>query len=106
MPMLLNNHSYVHKQIRALCFEFEQATGLKLVTNLSEDFQDVRFVSPYSYVTIDYQHNTIFVMCIKLQKDQTAIAIDIMQHINWLVTGQRVELLLHQNKKYINKGGR
>ena len=84
--MQLNNHSYVHKQIRALCFAFEQATGLKLVTNLDNDFISIRFASTYSYVTIDYLHNTYFLMCIKLNKTQFAIAQDIMLYLCWLET--------------------
>lgn len=102
--MKLNNHSYVHKQIYALCYAFEQSTGLKLITNLSEDFTDVRFQSPYSYVTIDYQHNAIFLMCIKLKKEQLAMAQDIILLLSWLLTGNQVEQMLTQNRKF-KKGG-
>lgn len=101
--MKLNNHSYVHKQILALCYAFEQSTGLKLITNLSEDFTDVRFQSPYSYVTIDYQHNAIFLMCIKLKKEQLAMVQDIIVLLQWLLTGEYIDQLIMQNKH--NKKG-
>lgn len=89
--MKLNKHSYVHKQIRALCFLFEQETGLHLVTNLSEEFADVRFCSPYSYVTVDYEHNAMFLMCIKLSKKEKNMLEDILLYLSWLKTGQEIE---------------
>ena len=88
--MKLNNYSYVHKQIRALCFLFEQSTGLKLLTDLSADFQDIRFASPLSYVTINFKRNTLFVMCIVLKKEQKEMLFEILTYLRWLLNGQKV----------------
>ena len=97
--MRLNTHSYIHKQIRASCYWFEQATGLKLVTNLSEDFQDIRFASPLSYVTVDYLHKTIFAMCIKLDKKQIQVLNDLIVFCDWLICGEEVQKYLASTEK-------
>ena len=85
--MVLNNYSYVHKKIRSLCYLFEQSTQLQLVTNLSNDFDCIKFCNAYSYVTIDFANSTIFVMCIKLDKSQFALIEDILIYTQWLHLG-------------------
>lgn len=92
--MQINNYNYVHKKIRALCFEFEQATNLKCVTNLDDEFFEIKFCSSLSYVTIDFLHNTYFVMCMKLDKKQFAIAEDIMTYVQWLLIGNQTTALI------------
>lgn len=93
--MRLNNHSYVHKKIRILCYAIEQSTNLKLITNFDNDFSDIRFMSRYSYLTIDYLHNTIFAMCIKLDKKQIEIIDDIITMLNWITIGETISKQKH-----------
>lgn len=97
--MKLNNHSYTHKQIRATCLWFEQLTGLKLLTNLSEEFVDIRFISPLSYVTVDFRNNTIFAMSIKLSEKELRLLKDLILYCNWLICGEEFQKIIDANKK-------
>lgn len=82
--MKLNNTSYVHKRIRLLCFQLEQFSGLKLVTNLSEEFKEVKFMNPLSYIVLDYKNEVIFSMCYKMSNTELKIAEEIILYCGWL----------------------
>jgi len=75
--MKLNNYSYAHVRVRKLCQLLEYHTNMKLLTNLSEEFQMLRFINELSYITIDYKHSTICVMSHKI----TAKEMDIIDEI-------------------------
>lgn len=85
--MILNKYSYVHKQIRALCFILEQSTGLKLATDLDKDFKQIQFISNYSSITIDFEKNTIFIMMLHLSINERKIVEDLLLHTRWLYIG-------------------
>ena len=82
--MRLNNYSYVHKKIRLLCYQLELLTGLKCITNLSENFEEIRFMSPLSYITIDYKREAYYTMSVNVNKDVKETIEDIMLNTRWL----------------------
>ena len=94
--MKLNKTSYCHKQIRALCFELEQRSGLKCITDLDEEFEDIRFYGKLSYIRIDWLHNAIFTLSYNMDKKELQIAQDIMLNLNWLEIGKRYQNMASQ----------
>lgn len=84
--MKLNNTYYVHKKIRLLCFQLQQISGLKLITNL-EDFEEIVFKGNLAYIRI--QNNVCFTLNHKLTQDEVNIIDDILVYWRWLEIGQR-----------------
>lgn len=84
--MKLNKTSYTHVQIRTLCQILEQTTGTKLVTNLDEEFEELRFVGRISYIVIDYQKKAIFTLSHHLTEHELNIAQDIIIYLRFLYT--------------------
>lgn len=97
----LNNFSYCHRQIRLLCYEFETKTSLKLRTELSENFNDIRFSNEVSYVIIDFRKENWRIMSYKLQAEEWQILQDIMLYCVWLYIGEKwmSNLSKKQNKQ-------
>ena len=87
---MLNRTSYVHDKIRKLCQLLAYLTDMKLVTDFDEDFEDVRFVGKLSYLTLDYKHNTIFVISHKITKQEQNIIEEIMICLDWLEVGHNI----------------
>lgn len=87
--MKLNNTSYVHKQIRLLCFQLEQLSGLKLITDLSEEFTQIRFMNSLSHITLDLKHEACFTLSHILTKTELQTIQDINLYTQWLLTGER-----------------
>lgn len=88
MRMKLNKTSYVHKKIRMLCFQLEQFTNLKMITDLSEEFTQIRFMNSLSYIIIDFKRNTCFSMSCKLDCQEFDIVQEILIYLNWLHIGE------------------
>lgn len=89
--MKLNNQSYCHKRIRLLCFQLEALTDMKLVTNLSEEFDQVRFVGRLGYLIINFERNVCFALSHKITKDEQKVIEDIVVSLQWLETGRKIE---------------
>lgn len=85
--MKLNTHSYVHVKIRMLCNFVEMKTGLKLITNLSDNFSVITFQSEYSYINIFYKKNAYTSLSVKLDKTVRDAIEDILFNLNWLDLG-------------------
>ena len=110
--MKLNNHSYLHKKIRLLCLQLEKLTGLRLVTNLSDNFQEISFMNELSYITIDYKHEKSHILSHRLTDNEWATITDIILYCSWLYIGQKYEskrketaniTKILQNKKKLDK---
>lgn len=85
--MKLNNSSYVHVQIRKLCLQLELLSGMKLLTDLNEEFDEIRFINAYGYIIIDYERNTCFAFAHKITKEEMATIEDILTYIHFLSIG-------------------
>ena len=88
--MRLNSTSFVHQQIRKLCFQLELLSGMKLVTDLSDEFYEIRFTFKLGYIVIDYRKNACFVISHRLTKEEVATIDDIMTYCNWLELGDNL----------------
>jgi len=95
--MRLNNTSYVHKKIRILCFLLENSTGLKLVTDLSENFEQLKFMSALSYLVIDWKKQAYFTMSHHLSKEEEQEVQDLLLYLDWLDLGHKIQ---EKNIKY------
>lgn len=82
--MILNKTSYTHKQIRLACYILEQETGMTLKTDLSQEFQILKFEGKLSYLTIDYKKQVCFAMSHKLTKTEMELIDTIVVYIQWL----------------------
>ena len=87
--MKLNNTSYCHKHIRLLCFQLEKLTELKLVTDLSEEFNQIRFVNSLSYIIVDIKHNACFTLSHALTNKEWQNVREIILYCEWLLTGEK-----------------
>lgn len=103
--MILNNHSYAHKQIRLLCYQLELFTGMKMITDLSEEFDMIRFENKYSYLVINYLKNTYVTLSYHLDYKEEEIIADIMLHCNWLDIGHKIQARINKKRsgKYARK---
>lgn len=91
--MLLNNISYLHVRIRKLCDQLEFLSGLKMITNLDEEFVEIRLMSRHSYIIINWRKNTVFTLCHKLTEVELAICNELMINCNWLETGENIKYM-------------
>jgi len=89
--MRLNEYSHCHKRIRLLCFQLAQLTGMSLATDLSKDFQEIKFQNELSYIVIDFKNEVIFSMSYHLANIELDTAQDILLYCSWLYTGEQIE---------------
>ena len=89
--MVLNTTSHVHKQIRLLCYQLEQFTGLQMITNLENEFEEVQFKGKLSYIIVNWKEESIYVLSHKITKDEMQTLEDIVLYLSWLETGKKVE---------------
>lgn len=89
--MKLNHTSYVHVKIRQICQRLEKATGMKLITDLEQEFEILRFLSPLSYMTIDWQKQAYFTMSHHLTTEEEQEVQDLILYLDWLETGRRIQ---------------
>lgn len=87
--MRLNETSYVHKKIRTLCNQLEFLTKTMMITNLSEEFNEIRFVDKYGYIIIDYKNNAVITLSNKVDPVEFKIIEDINLYCNWLEIGNK-----------------
>ena len=96
--MKLNTTSYVHKKIRQLCYQLEILSGMHIVTDLGEEFNQVRFVDKYGYIIIDYQNNACFTLSHSMSKNEWDTVRDIMKDLQWLDIPNTMGTLARQKK--------
>ena len=97
--MKLNNTAYGHKNIRLLCYQFQLLSGLKLMTNLSEDFEEIRFMNELSYIVIDFKRNACYTMSYAMDENEWQTVQDILLYTSWLYIGQNWERLAIQRER-------
>lgn len=73
----LNKTSYAHVRARFNLFKLEQESGMKLTTNIDEDFDELLLKNALSYIRIDYNNNLCFAMSHKLTKKEMELIKDI-----------------------------
>ena len=95
--MKLNETSYVHKTIRKLCSQLELLTDTKMITNLSENFNEIEFIDKYGYIILDYKKMRILTLSNKLDEVRFRIAEGILEYCDWLEIGKKY------GKKHCNK---
>lgn len=83
--MKLNKTSYLPVKVRVLCQKLECSTGMKLITNLSEEFEDVRFKGKISYVIIAFKEQAIYTLSHSLTKDEMAMIEDIIIYLRFMI---------------------
>lgn len=88
--MKLNTHSYVHVKIRLLCNFVEIKTGLKLITNLSDNFSVITFQNEYSYINIFYKKSVYTSLNTRLDKVVRDAIEDIILYLEWLDIGNAI----------------
>ena len=89
--MKLNNTSYTHVTIRKLCLQLELLSGMKLVTDLSDDFYEIRFVNSYGYIVIDWRRNACFSLSHRVDNKQMKVVKDLLLYCQWLEIGAKIE---------------
>lgn len=82
--MILNKHSHCHVKIRLLLAKIESSTHTKLITNINEEFEEIRFINNLSYLIINYKEERYMTLDLKLTDDTKAIIEEIMVYLNWL----------------------
>ena len=97
--MKLNKSSYVHISIRKMCLQLELLADMKMITDLSDDFTEIKFINKLGYILIDYRNEACFTLSHHLTKLEMSIIEDIMLYCNWLELGIRVN-------EMIKKGGK
>jgi hypothetical protein len=80
----------------------QQLTELPLVTNLDEDFDELRWEDELSHIVINYKRSACFNMSHKMTEPEWKTAQDIMLFCQWLQTGEKVEKIVR--KKSTKKG--
>lgn len=86
--MKLNTTSYVHVTIRKLCQQLELLSGMKLVTDLSNEFEQINFIDEYGYIVLDFQKMTCFSLSHHLTDLELEVAQEILEYCDWLETGR------------------
>ncbi len=91
--MVLNRTSYTHLSIRKLCSQLELLSGMSLITNLDEEFVELRFMNKYGYIVIDWRKNAIFTLSHKLVPVEYEIATTLIVYCDWLEVGENIRYM-------------
>ena len=74
---------------------------MALITNLSEEFEEIRFVNKLSYITIDYKNYACFSMSHHITEQEIKLIDDLMVYLNWIETGNKWRIkLARKNRKH------
>lgn len=101
--MILNYTSYGHKKVRFLCKQLELLTGMRLATNLSEDFNELVFISDLSYIVIAYEKNTCLALSHKITRKEWTIIEEIMIKLTFFWLGERYSRIIKKGGKNYEK---
>ena len=102
--MILNNTAYAHKQIRLLLYQLEILSGMQLITNVEEEFEQIRLIDKYGYIIINYKKNACFTLSHTMSPDEWKTVQDIMLYLSWLEIGLKYEKeRIKSNKKEMLK---
>ena len=97
--MVLNNHSFVHVKIRKLCAELEEITGLMLITDLNENFEELQFINKLSYIRVDYKNEVCFVLSHRITPKEITIIDDLLLYLSWLEIGYCYKKKMNEKNK-------
>lgn len=89
--MKLNTTSYCHKTIRKLCLQLQLLSGTELLTNLDEEFNEIRFINKVGYIIIDYNNQVCFTLSHKIDHIEWQTIKDIILYCNWLEIGREYQ---------------
>lgn len=84
--MVLNSYSYVHKKIRKEAEQLEFLSGMKLVTDFSKEFVEVRYANKYGYIVLNWRREAVLTLSHKLTEVELELCKDIMLNLSWLET--------------------
>lgn len=101
--MKLNTTSYVHKKIRLLCFQLQQITEMRLITDLNANFNEIQFVGKLSYIIIKYKRKACFALGHHITKVEWQTIQDIMLYLDWLETGKKYQKKCYKNVTILKK---
>lgn len=97
--MKLNEKSYVHVKIRGLCLQLELLSDMKMITNLDEEFQEIRFIDKLGYIIIDYNNEACFILSHRMDPKEWQTVQDIILYCNWLEAGKKVNKYFQKTAK-------
>lgn len=96
--MKLNNYSHLHKRIAKACNQLALLTKTQLVTDLTDEFEEIRFLDKFGYIVIDFHRCAVYTLGHKLDNIEFMLAQDILVNCDWLETGLHIDKLLKGGK--------
>lgn len=91
--MVLNKTSYVHLSIRKLCSQLEFLSGMSLITDLDNQFVELRFMNKYGYIVIDWRKKAIYTLSHKLDPVEYEIVTTLIVYCRWLEIGENIKYM-------------
>lgn len=89
--MKLNDFSHVHVRVRKLCQLLAYYTKMDLVSDLSNEFDCIRFMNKLSYLTIDYRNRVCYSMSHRITREEQQIIEEIMINLKWIEIGNKYQ---------------
>ena len=77
--------------IQTNCYQIELITGMKLVTDLSQEFTQIQFMNKLGYIIIDYERNAVLSLGHKMNDVELNLVQDVMMYLDWLSTGEIIK---------------
>lgn len=84
-----------------MCLQLEKLSDMKLTTDVSEEFEKLRFCSKLGYIIIDYQKMACFTLSHTMSKQEWDTVQEIMLYLGWLDTG--LDYVTNRQKRNIPK---
>ena len=72
---------------------------MKLMTNLSEEFNEIRFMNELSYIIIDYKRYACYTMAYEMDANEWQTVQDILTHTNWLYVGNNWKYIAQERER-------
>jgi len=63
------------------------------MTNLSEEFHEIRFMNELSYIVIDFERNACYTLSYAMDENEWQTVQDILLYTSWLYIGANWERL-------------
>ena len=91
--MVLNSISYIPKKIRFILFQIEQETGMKLLTNLDEEFDCILFANELQHMRIDYLHEMVCTISVGITPRLRKLIDDVILYLRWLTPAEELRAI-------------
>ena len=82
--MKLNSISYIPKKIRFILYQIECETGMKLLTNLDEEFDCILFANELQHMRIDYLQEMVCTISVRITPRLQKLIDDVILYLRWL----------------------